>query len=76
MKKYRIVNEELDQIICKPKNGGRHYRQSIGAIQSGLIPVSTTAGRAFKEAMYLNTEYYPGWCVIPDEGELNGPYNN
>ena len=55
MKKYRIVNEELDQIICKPKNGGRHYRQSIDAIQPGLVPVSTTAGRAFKEAMYLNT---------------------
>ena len=27
MKKYVIVNKEWDSIVCKVKNGGRHYRQ-------------------------------------------------
>ena len=69
MKKYRIVNEELDQIICRPKNGGRHYRQSISAIQPELIPVCTTVGRAQKEADFLNKEYYEGWAIEEVDNE-------
>lgn len=64
--RYNIVNEETNQIICKAKKGGRHYRQNKDAIQDGLIPVSTTAGRAYKEACMLNAEYGLGWCVVPD----------
>jgi hypothetical protein len=64
--RYNIVNEETNQIICKAKNGGRHYRQNKDAIQDGLTPVSTTAGRAYNEACMLNAEYGPGWCVVPD----------
>ena len=66
--RYNIVNEETNQIICKAKKGGRHYRQSIYAIDSEMTPVSTTAGRAYKEVQMLNAEYYPGWCVFPDRG--------
>ena len=64
--RYNIVNEETNQIICKAKKGGRHYRQNKDAIQEGLMPVSTTAGRAYKEVCMLNAEYGPGWCVVPD----------
>ena len=64
MKKYNIVNEERNQIICKPKNGGRHYRQDKESIGKGLIPVCTTKGRAEKEVEYLNREYYCGWSII------------
>ena len=69
MKKYNIINEEIGQIICKPKNGGRHYRQSIDAIQLGLVPVCTTVGRALKEVDFLNKEYYEGWAIkeVDDE---------
>lgn len=65
--RYNIVNEETNQIICKAKKGGRHYRQNKDAIQEGLIPVSTTIGRAQKEAAFLNAEYNTGWEVVPDE---------
>ncbi len=64
--RYNIVNEETNQIICRAKKGGRHYRQNKDAIQEGLMPVSTTAGRAYKEVCMLNAEYGPGWCVVPD----------
>ena len=63
MVKYNIVNKETNQIVCKPKKGGRHYRQNLDAIQSGLILVSTTIGRAQKEADFLNQEYYEGWTI-------------
>ena len=65
--RYNIVNEETNQIICKAKNGGRHYRQNKDAIQDGMVPVSTTIGRAQKEAAFLNAEYSTGWEVTPDE---------
>jgi hypothetical protein len=65
--RYNIVNEETNQIICKAKTGGRHYRQNKDAIQEGLVPVSTTLGRAQKEAEILNAQYYQGWEVIPDQ---------
>jgi hypothetical protein len=64
--RYNIVNEETNQIICKAKTGGRHYRQNKDAIQDGMVPVSTTIGRAQKEAEILNTQYYQGWEVVPD----------
>lgn len=67
--RYNIVNKETNQIVCKPKKGGRHYRQNKDAIQDGLIPVSTTLGRAQKEAGFLNAEYTEGWEVMPDEAE-------
>lgn len=67
--RYNIVNKETNQIVCKPKKGGRHYRQNKDTIQEGLIPVSTTLGRAQKEAAFLNAEYTEGWEVMPDETE-------
>lgn len=64
--RFNIINEETEQIICKSKNGGRHYRQSKTMIDPALVPVSTTLGRAQKEAAFLNAEYYEGWEVVPD----------
>ncbi len=64
--RYNIVNEETNQIICKAEKGGRHYRQNKDAIQEGLVPVSTTFGRAQKEAEILNAQYYTGWETVPD----------
>ena len=63
MKKYNIINEETNQIICKAKNGGRHYRQNKDCIESGLVPVCTTKGRAEKEAEFLNEMYCIGWKI-------------
>lgn len=54
MKKYNIVNKATNQIICKRKNGGRHYRQNKDSIEQGLIPVCTTRGRAEEEKISLN----------------------
>lgn len=68
MEKYEIVNPKKNQIACKAKYGGRHYRQSIGFIQNGLIPVRTTKGRAESERDYLNEEYYEGWEIRKVEG--------
>ena len=67
MKKYNIVNKATNQIICKAKNGGRHYRQSKDSIESGLVPVCTTKGRAEEEAEFLNEMYYGGWEVVEVE---------
>ena len=64
MKKYNIVNKKTNQIICKSKNGGRHYRQSKDSIESSLFPVCTTKGRAEKEAEFLNEMYYDGWEIV------------
>lgn len=78
MKKYNIVNNERNQIICKSKNGGRHYRQNRDSIDGDLIPVCTTKGRAEKEAEFLNVGYYGGWSVdeickeITEKGEKYG----
>ena len=68
MEKYEIVNQKENQIVCKAKYGGRHYRQSIVFIQNGLIPVRTTKGRAERERDYLNEEYYEGWEIRKVEG--------
>ena len=63
MKKYNIVNEGTNQIVCKAKNSGRHYRQNKDKIERGLIPVCVTKGRAEKEAEFLNREYCDGWTI-------------
>lgn len=63
MKKYNIVNNESNQIICKAKSGGRHYRQNKDSIEKGLIPVCTTKGQAEREVEFLNREYYSGWSI-------------
>ena len=63
MKKYVIVNKEWNSIMCKVKNGGRHYRQHIGDIEKGLVVIKTTKGRAERERDYLNTYYQNGWEI-------------
>lgn len=63
MKKYVIVNKEWNSIVCKVKNGGRHYRQPIDDIEKGLVVVKTTKGRAERERDYLNTHYQCGWEI-------------
>lgn len=62
MDRYIIINKETNQIVCKANNG-RHYRQSIGYISTGLKVVQTTKGRAEKERDYLNQEYDSGWEI-------------
>ena len=63
MDKYRIINKDFNSVICKPKNGGRHYRQFIDNIDKSLIVVQTTKGRAEAERDYLNKEYNQGWEI-------------
>ena len=63
MDKYIIINRESNQIVCKAKNSGRHYRQSLNTISNGLVIVQTTKGRAEKERDYLNQEYNTGWEI-------------
>lgn len=63
MKRYVIVNKEWNSIMCKVKNGGRHYRQHIGDIEKGLVVIKTTKGRAERERDYLNTYYQNGWEI-------------
>ena len=72
MKRYVIVNEKCDSIMCKVKKGGRHYRQHIGDIEKGLVIIKTTKGRAERERDYLNTYYQEGWEIqeVDDEKEL------
>lgn len=67
MKKYNIVNKETNQIICKAKNGGRHYRQNKDNIQDGLFPVCTTKGRAEEEKDFLERAYGGNWYVVEVE---------
>ena len=67
MKKYNIVNEETNQIICKVKNGGRHYRQNKDNIESNLVPVCTTKGRAKNEAEFLERAYGGVWSIVEVE---------
>lgn len=63
MDKYIVINKESNQIICKAKNGSRHYRQSIGYISDGLVTLETTKGRAERERDYLNQGYNKGWEI-------------
>ena len=64
MKKYVIVNKEWNSIVCKVKNGGRHYRQPIDDIEKGLVVVKTTKGRAERLRDYLNANYNKGWEIM------------
>lgn len=63
MDKYIIKNEDFNSIICKPKNGGRHYRQNMDNIDKNLIIVQTSKRRAEAERDYLNKEYNSGWEI-------------
>ena len=77
MKKYVIVNKEWDSIVCKVKNGGRHYRQHIGDIEKGLVVIKTTKGRAERERDYLNTYYQNGWEIQEvDDGNAEKEVQN
>ena len=63
MDKYIIINKDFNSVICKSKNGGRHYRQNIDNIDKNLVIVQTTKGRAEAERDYLNKEYNQGWGI-------------
>lgn len=67
MQKYNIVNNKTNQIICKSKNGSRHYRQNKDSIEKGLIPVCTTKGRAENEAYFLERAYGGIWSIVEVE---------
>lgn len=63
MDRYTIENLTTNQIICKDKQGGRHYRQFKGNVDKTMVIVKTTKGRALKECEWLNKEYYDGWEI-------------
>ena len=66
MQKFRIVNNETGQILCKNPHTGRRYRQSQDSIGDGLVVVETTKGRAQAECDYLNNNYPLGhWGLVP-----------